>query len=478
MKKFLYVALLVLLLGGSFLAGAWYKDRKAGNVNVSGAKVVAASSSKAPDNDTNIDTSSLPSGGVRISPEKQQAIGVQVGSVEKTPLTYTLRVLGRVTADETRIFRINATVDGWITETSPNRVGSLVKKDEKLASFYSPEILSAQQAYFVYVLGGLGGQAQPAQAPGSKEALLLGSPRTNVIQYKDTLKNLGMSEVQIEEITRTRQYAQRVHILSPATGFILIRNVSQGERFEKGKELYRIGDLSRVWIQADVFENEAKYLKAGMKVKVRLPNQDRTLQATVGNVLPLFDSSTRTLKIGMEAENPGYFLRPDMFVDVQLPIDLPSAITVPADAIVDSGIRKTVFVARGNGFFEPREVETGWRIGNRVEIVKGLEPGERIVTSGNFLIDSESKLEMAAAGMQGTLNKDPVCGQEISQIKAEKAGRKVSFQGKTYYFCSEECKQQFEKESNRFIRATSEESPVEKAPSSKALKKSPGHDHS
>ena len=129
---------------------------------------------------------------------------------------------------------------------------------------------------------------------------------------------------------------------------------------------------------------------------------------------------------------------------------LPPAIAVSADAVLDSGIKKTVFVEVGNGLFEPREVETGWRMGNRVEIVKGLEPGERIVISGNFLIDSESRMELAAAGMSGTLSKDPVCGMDISPSKAEKTARRSDFQGKTYYFCSDECKAQFDKSPERY----------------------------
>jgi membrane fusion protein, copper/silver efflux system len=151
-------------------------------------------------------------------------------------------------------------------------------------------------------------------------------------------------------------------------------------------------------------------------------------------------------------DNPGYLLRPDMFVDVEFPVPLPPTISVPADAILDSGLQKTVFVDRGNGYFEPREVETGWRMGNRVEIVKGLNPGERIVTSGNFLIDSESKLELAAQGMHTVLSKDPVCGREISTTKAQKAGRKIIYEDKTYFFDSDECKQKFEKDPKRYVK--------------------------
>jgi len=141
-----------------------------------------------------------------------------------------------------------------------------------------------------------------------------------------------------------------------------------------------------------------------------------------------------------------------MFVNVELAVARPPALTVPADAILESGLSRTVFVDRGNGHFEPREVETGWRHGSRAEITKGLEPGEKIALSGNFLIDSESRLQLAASGMQPLLVRDPVCGQEISPRKAEKAGLKAGHGGKIYYFHSEECKQKFQKEPGRWIK--------------------------
>jgi RND family efflux transporter MFP subunit len=228
--------------------------------------------------------------------------------------------------------------------------------------------------------------------------------------------------------------------------------VSPGQQFEKGFEWYRLANLDRVWVLADLFPNEAGDMKPGMKARVTLLDQKKEFHATVAKVLPQFDPNSRTLQVRLELDNPGYVLRPDMFVDVEFPVTLPPALTVPADAILDSGLRKTVFVDRGNGFFEPRQVETGWRHGDRVEITKGLEPGERIVISGTFLVDSESRLEMAATGMVETLAKDPVCGMDISMTKAEKAGRRSDFKGKSYYFCADECKEQFDKEPKRYVR--------------------------
>ena len=268
-----------------------------------------------------------------------------------------------------------------------------------------------------------------------------------------------MGDLQIEELGRTHQFTENINVASPVTGFILARSISVGERFEKGKELYRIGDLSRVWILADIYGKEGRYLKPGTDVRVILPDQEKVYRAKVSQVLPLFDASTRTLKVRLETDNPGFILRPDMFVDVELPVKVPPAISVPADAVLDTGMKKTVFVDRGNGYFDPREVETGWRLGNRIEIIKGLSPGERIVTSGTFLIDSESRMGLAAAGTVGSLAKDPVSGMDISIRKAEKAGLKSTYQQKVYYFASAENRARFEQDPGRYAGKPSEATP-------------------
>jgi RND family efflux transporter MFP subunit len=209
-----------------------------------------------------------------------------------------------------------------------------------------------------------------------------------------------MSEKQLKELASTKQLTDRVFILAPATGFIIARNVSPGQRFDKGFEWYQIANLDRVWVLADLFPTDAGDAKPGMKARVTLPGQSKEFHTTVAKVLPQLDPSSRTLKVRLELDNPGHVLRPDMFVNVELAVARPSALTVPADAILESGMNRTVFVDRGNGFFEPREVETGWRHGSRVEITKGLEPGEKIVLSGNFLIDSESRLQHPEARSQ------------------------------------------------------------------------------
>jgi RND family efflux transporter MFP subunit len=286
-----------------------------------------------------------------------------------------------------------------------------------------------------------------------------------------------MSEKQLKELASTKQLTDRVFILAPATGFITARNVSPGQRFDKGTEWYQIANLDKIWILADLFPNDAGNAKPGMQARVTLPGQNKDLYATVAKVLPQLDPSSRTLKVRLELDNPGHVLRPDMFVNVEFPVTRPPALTVPADAILESGLNRTVFVDRGNGYFEPREVETGWRHGGRVEITKGLDPGEKIVLSGNFLIDSESKLQLAAQGMYTTLSRDPVCGTDVSPVKAEKAGRKIVYRGKTYYFDSDECKQKFQKDPERYAEKPGQgDSPSQPPPPPKPPE-TKGHGH-
>jgi membrane fusion protein, copper/silver efflux system len=448
MKKPLYIILGLLLMAGSFLAGRSLNWRPSGRNTVNDPPLVHTENPSHQGFEE--DASSMPPGTVKISPEKQQMIGVSAAPVEKKAITHTIRLLGRVAPDETRLYVINATIDGWITKTLPNSTGSYVKKNETLAAFYSPEFLSAAQALLFALSSADRVQTTGQESPAQKAQLT--QFNLNLQQYKDSLKNLGMGDLQIEKMIKTREWIQNVDITSPADGFILVRNVSAGLRFNKGDTMYRIADLSRVWILADVFEREARYFKPGQKAKVTLPYQDRTYDATVSEVLPVFDPTTRTLKVRLETDNPGFTLRPDMFVDVELPVSLPPAISVPADAVLNSGLKKTVFVDRGNGVFEPRQVETGWRMGERVEIISGIEPGEKIVVSGNFFIDSESRLQAAAQGIYGTVSLDPACGIEVEEVKARAINLTSEYRGKTYFFCSAECKQRFEKEPARYIK--------------------------
>jgi Cu(I)/Ag(I) efflux system membrane fusion protein len=181
---------------------------------------------------------------------------------------------------------------------------------------------------------------------------------------------------------------------------ILERGIYPEQKFDKGVEFYRLADLSHVWILADVSGDDGKYLRPGKSLQVTRPNQPGWFRAKVSAALPQFDEASRILRVRLEADNPRYLLKPGMFLDVRAPVRTALSLVAPVDAVLDSGLSKTVFVDRGQGIFEPRKVETGWRSGDRVEIKRGLRRGERIVVSGNFLLDSESRMKQTAADIK------------------------------------------------------------------------------
>lgn len=464
-EKPLRVVIALAVIVGIFLAGSWQGQGKAAKTDPKDRKVLyyvdpmnPAHTSPEPGlapcgmkmepvyaegEGQSSSSSSLPAGTIKVSPEKQQIIGVRLDQVTKAPYTYMLRTLGRVTVDENRIYLFTAGLAGWVLETYGGTTGSVVQKDEPLASIYSQEIPAAQQSLlFAYR------SLKRAEASGMK---VPESEKDNLSLYEFNLKKLGMSELQIREIENTQQISNTITLRPPSTSFVIARNMFQGQQYDRGAEWFRLADLGQVWIQADLYSREARFVKAGEKVRVSSPYQDEAFQATVSQIPPIFDPATQSMKFRLESANPGYLLRPGMFVDVEFPINLPPAVTVPADAVLDSGQKQTVFVDRGKGFFEPRKVEIGWRLGDRVEILKGLTPGERIVVSGNFLLDSESRMRLAAAGLFGEVAQDPVCGMNLDVTKAKAGGYNTDYRGQPYYFCSEQCQKKFLQTPERYM---------------------------
>lgn len=369
-----------------------YKSDKAGIAPDCGMELVPVYADGLPaSSDPSIGSSSP--GMVTISPEKQQMLGIRVLEVEKTSGTRKLRTLGRVAVDETRVFRMTTPVDGLVRHAGPIVSGSFVRKDDVLATFYNRDFLTAQQTY-LYALNTMDRFNKSSE---SEDQLTL--TRAQIRAAEENLEFLGMGETQMKEVARTRQIAREVELRAPVAGLVVARNVFPGLRFDRGAELFRIVELDHVWILANIFAGEAAYFRPGVMAKVSLPGETNSLAARVSNALPQFDAGSRTLQIRLEANNLGYVLRPDMFVDVELSVTAKGGLSVPAEAVLDSGLRKTVFVDRGNGQFEPRQVETGWRTGDRVEIAKGLMAGERVVVDGNFFLDSESRLKAAAAAV-------------------------------------------------------------------------------
>jgi Cu(I)/Ag(I) efflux system membrane fusion protein len=338
-------------------------------------------------------------GTVHVTSEKQQLIGVKVRPVEKRSITQTLRVLGRVAADETRVYKVNAGIQGFVREVSGMTTGDRVKKGQVLATFSAPDAVPAIQGYVV-ALNAMdrlkrNGSEGPAQAQITANS-------SNFQQRLEQLQDFGMSAPQIEEIGRTREFPDRIKVVAPADGLLLARNIWPGQKFDRGAEWYQIADLRRIWIVADVSQGEAKQLRPGSVARVTLPDDPAVaFPARVSHVQAQFDATTRTLKVRLETENPGLLLRPDMFVDVELPVATTPTVAIPVDAVIDSGLKKVVYVDKGGGIFEPRRVETGRRLGEYVEVMRGVSPGERIAVSGTFLLDAESRMRLAAAASGG-----------------------------------------------------------------------------
>jgi RND family efflux transporter MFP subunit len=404
----------------------------------------------------------VPAGAVQVSAERQQAVGVRLGVAERVSGTRMLRTTGRVAPNENATYPIVAGVSGWIRDVHSATTGSQVRKNELLATFYSPELVGIQQSYYA----GL----ETVDRAGNLQIQTYNDQRIveGVQRFADTLRNMGISDLQLAEMRRKRELVQDIYLLSPVDGFVLQRSVAPGLRFDRGFELYRIADLRRVWILADIYEHQLPFIRRGASARVTTTQENRQFGATISATEPIFDEATLTLKVRLEASNPGLLLKPGMFVDVEFPIELPDTLIVPADAIVDSGLRKTVFVDLGAGYFEPRQVETGWRIDDQVEIVKGLMPGERIVISGTFLIDSESRMKAAAQGIFGTAAEDPVCGMQVDEQRAAAAGRTAEHAQTTYYFCADECKRRFLEEPGRFVGKPSPQRAPSHAPKASA----------
>jgi RND family efflux transporter MFP subunit len=339
-------------------------------------------------------------GTVTIPAEKQQWIGIRTEQAAVTGGHYSMRAAGRVAVDETRIVRVQSRTDGWIEKVNVDFTGRLVCQGETMLTIYSPELVASQQEYLL---------ARKAQSD------LESSPVPGVRQYNATLLSAARSRLErhwlmdakaVEQLEKSGTPVRSMPIVAPASGFVLTRNAFPNQRVTPETELYALADLSRVWIIADVFEADAAKMRLGMMGTVEpayAPGQ--RFRARVTYIYPQIEAQTRTLKVRLEADNPGFALKPDLFVHVDFTVAAPPRLSVPEDAVLDSGLRRIVWVDKGEGHFEPRAVETGEAFDGRVEILAGLREGERIVTNGAFMLDSESKMKNPTSAPSGATAK-------------------------------------------------------------------------
>ncbi|MEK6406382.1 MAG: efflux RND transporter periplasmic adaptor subunit [Acidobacteriota bacterium] len=337
--------------------------------------------------------SNLPEGAFPISSEKQQLIGVTYSEVSYGQMSKTLRAVARLAYDETKTVRIHPKVEGWIEDVYVDFIGKKVQKGQPLISIYSPDLVSTQQEYLLAIKGRTELSESPFKEAATGSQSLYEAARRR-------LELFDITDQQIKDLEKRGSPIKALTIYAPTNGFVLVRNAYPKQRVTPETELYQIADLSTVWAIADIYEYEAPEIKIGQSATMTLSYYPgKPFRGVVSYISPQVDAATRTLKVRIEFPNPDFTLKPDMFANVELKIDYGKRLVVPQEAVLDSGSDQTVFVSLEGGYFEARKVQLGGRVDNKVIVLAGLKPGERIVTSANFLIDSESKLKSAAAGL-------------------------------------------------------------------------------
>lgn len=334
----------------------------------------------------------MPQGSIIISPEKQQLIGVTFGNAEFREMELNIRTVARFTYDETRVVYINTKFEGWIEKLYVDYTGKLVRKGEPLFSIYSPELVSAQEEYLLALRAKeyFGSKAYSEVKSGSDTLLEVAKRR---LIYWD------INEEQIKELERTGKVLKSMIFYAPFTGFVIEKNILQGKHVMPGENLYKIADISNIWALADIYEHELPLISTGQSVIVELPYfPGEEFSGKITYVYPYLEWETRTVKARIELSNKDFRLKPEMYGNVNIKLDIGKKLTIPESAVIDSGERKIVFVGRENGVFEEREVKLGVKAGDYYEVLEGVNEGERVVTSANFLIDSESRLKSALKG--------------------------------------------------------------------------------
>ena len=344
--------------------------------------------------ETPLESEGVP-GIVTIPPERLQTIGVKYEQVERRPLEKVIRTVGRVAVDERKLAKVTIKFHGWIEQLFVSATGDHVKKGQRLFTIYSPDLVATQEEYLLALQSRkqLGDSEIPEVAAGSKDLL-------EATRHRLHLWDIG--EEHIRELEQTKQVTKTLPIHSPISGTVIRKEVLQGTHVEPGEELYTIADLSHVWVLADIYEYELSFVKIGQKAAVTLSYDPGTvLTAQVGFIYPTLDPKTRTAKVRFELDNADEKLKPDMYANVELRMNLGTRLAIPQEAVIESGEKQVVFLHLGGGKLEPRLVKTGVKTGEWSEVLTGLKEGDHLVTSANFLIDSESRLKSVVEGMGG-----------------------------------------------------------------------------
>ncbi len=336
---------------------------------------------------------------VEVPLDKQQMIGVRTVNVSMRAMSKVIRTVGRIEYDERKLATVNTKIEGWIEKLHVDYTGRYVQKGEPLAEIYSPELVATQQEF----INTLRWVNQGKEVRDERTAMLLTKDAQAIVEAaKERLKLWDISEEQIKKIETTGKPVRTLTIYSPVSGFVVQKMAVQGIRVMPGDKLFDVADLSSLWVISDIYEYELPLIKVGQTARIGLSYfPGRELSSQVDYVYPSLAGETRTARVRFTIPNPEGVLKPQMFTNVEIKISLGTRLAVPAEAVIDTGMRQIVYVDKGEGNFEPREIMLGLRADDLVEVTSGLKAGEKIAAAANFLIDSEAQLKGVSAPVRG-----------------------------------------------------------------------------
>ena len=334
---------------------------------------------------------------VEISSDQQKLIGVKTVKAAYLPMKRIIRTVGRVDVDESRQATINAKIEGWIEKLYVDKTGSYVKKGERLAEIYSPELVATQEEFLTALkwTKETGSVSQGEKAASSDiNKMLAKDAAATLAAARQRLVWWDISPAQIKTIEETGKPVRTLTLYAPVSGFVTQKMVVAGMRIMPGEKMFDIVDLSSLWVIADIYEYELPFIKVGNPATITLsylPGVETT--SRIDYIYPNVSAETRTVKVRLKIANHHNQLKPQMFGDVEIRVNLGKKLVIPESAVMDTGTAMVVYVDRGEGAYEPREIKTGIRTEGNIEVLRGLKSGERVVAAANFLVDSEAQLK-------------------------------------------------------------------------------------
>ncbi len=330
-----------------------------------------------------------------VSPERQQISGIRFGQVNVQNMEKVIQTVGKLEFDEKKITTVSPKIGGWIEDLYVDYTGKMVRKGQPMLSIYSPDLVSAQEEFLLALKIKKIYAAQPSAEWSPQGESLLQSARKRLLLWDITPK-------QVETLEKTGEIKKNLVLFSPVDGFVVEKMVFKGMGIMPGTALYKIGDLSSIWVIADIYEYELPFVQVGQKATIALSYfPGESSEGMVTYIYPSVDPKTRTAKVRFDLPNLEFKLKPEMWATVEIKIPLGRKLVVPEDAVMDTGTMQMAFVDRGQGYFESRHIQVGSKVKGYYEVLSGLREGEKVVTSANFLIDSESQLKGAAGAMGG-----------------------------------------------------------------------------